>query len=93
MANAHLTVTREKVIVLDDLYSFGEKISIPLDEKISLVENAQRYYSRSANSLKSYEQALEEIPILEEKGQLFQSLFEELQSIDTMATLKIGKRT
>lgn len=88
MANAHLTVTREKVIVLDDLYSFGEKISIPLDEKISLVENAQRYYSKSANSLKSYEQALERIPILEEKGQLFKSLLIELQSIDTMATLK-----
>ena len=54
----------------------GEKISIPLNEKISLVENAQRYYSRSANSLKSYEQALERIPILEEKLQLFQSLLE-----------------
>ena len=88
MANAHLSASGEKVIILDDLYTIGKKISIPLNEKISLVKNAQHYYSKSANSLESYKQALEKIPISEEKLQLLKSLLEELQSIHTMAKLK-----
>ena len=94
MANAHLTVTREKDIVLDDLYSFGEKISIPLDEKNFARRERSTLLFKVSKFDKSYEQALERIPILEEKGQII-SKFARRVTIDRYNghVKKLEKRT
>ena len=92
MANAHQSTSRKKSIELDDLYNVGEKITIPLVDDISLAENAQRYYSKSSNSLKSYEQALERIPILEQKLELFHGLLSDLESFTEIRELNNWKK-
>jgi predicted ribosome quality control (RQC) complex YloA/Tae2 family protein len=92
MANAHQSVSRTKKIELDDLYNIGEKVSIPLVEDISIAENAQRYYSKSSNSLKSYEEALERIPELERRLNTYEELLSGLLEINQMRELTNWKK-
>ncbi len=92
MANAHQPNNRENMIELDDLYNAGEKVSIPLVPESSIAENAQRYYSKSSNSLKSYEQALERIPVLENKLKKYEILLSEIESIHEIRSLNSWKK-
>ncbi len=92
MANAHQPVSRKKVIELDDLYNAGNTILIPIQMDLSLAENAQRYYSKSSNSLKSYEEALDRIPELEKTKDLYSTLLEEIEVITQMRDLNEWKK-
>ncbi len=93
MVNAHVSTKREKVIELDDLYEIDKKISIPLNQELSLAENAQKYYVKASNSLKSYEHALTKIPLLESKLKIYELLVDEVELINEFNTLKQWEKT
>jgi predicted ribosome quality control (RQC) complex YloA/Tae2 family protein len=81
MANAHLGTVNAKEIEVDDLYDAGQKVNIPLEPELDLAENAQRYYKKSSNAERSYEEALKRIPIMEKEKQKAERLLEEAEAI------------
>lgn len=92
MANGHLKKEDPTKIVVVDLYEEGSQIEIPLDEKLTLIENAEKYYSKSKNSLRSYEEALERVPKLEEIKEKLESLQDELLEINRLHELRDWKK-
>lgn len=106
MANAHLGKIDANAITVSDFYNNGEIIDIEIDPKFSIAENAKKYYSKSSNATKSYEQALKRIPELEEQkirlSKMVQALagiqafrdFEEWQKKfgKQLETLDLGKK-
>ena len=81
MANGHLEHSGKDSIEVTDLYKEGGMISIPLNAKLSLVENAERYYEKAKSSVRSYEQALERLPVLEKRLMVTKNLLAELETI------------
>jgi predicted ribosome quality control (RQC) complex YloA/Tae2 family protein len=92
MANAHLGKPDSGKMTFDDLYHAGEQVSINLEENKTIAENAQKYYSRSSNSLKSYEEALERIPKLEHQVEKFEQIVGELEGIKDLRDLQDWKK-
>lgn len=92
MANGHLTPENPKKIEVQDLYDEGNLVKIPLDEKLSVIENAEKYYSKSKNSLRSYEEALERIPELENTQEKLDLVVKELQEINKLYILRDWKK-
>jgi len=88
MANAHQNRGDSDSIEVDDLYNNGERLRIPLLTDLNIPENAQRYYSRSSSTLKSYEEALKRIPELESKREAFIDLANQIDSINDISTLR-----
>ncbi len=92
MANAHLGMPDAQNMTFDDLYNAGEKVTIDLEEKKSIAENAQKYYARSSNSMKSYEEALERIPKLEDQVKKLELIADELEGIKDLRELQDWKK-
>lgn len=92
MANGHLEPDHPSKIKVNDLYEGGAEIEIPLDEKRTVIENAERYYSKSRNSLRSYEEALERIPVLKNKKKQLENLRDEVETINKLYKLKDWKK-
>ncbi len=92
MANGHITPDDPSTIEVDDLYDEGKTIEIPLEEKYSVIENAERYYAKSKRSLESFEEAQERIPILEKKKEQLQKLMEEVEPITSLRDLNDWKK-
>lgn len=92
MANGHVQTADPSRIQVDDLYEEGKKIEIPLDEKLSIIENAEKYYGKSKNSLRSYEEALERIPKLESEKLKLNDLLDELSNINKLHELRDWKK-
>lgn len=87
MANGHLKTDRKNSIEVNDLYDEGNNIKIPLDEKISIIENAEKYYDKAKNSLNSYDEAQQRIPILSKKKQELEALKEQIEEIYSLRAL------
>lgn len=79
MANAHLGQPENDKLIVSDLYKQGEEIEIKVDPNISIVESAEKYYKRSSSSLKSYEQALERIPVIEARKKRLKTMLEQIE--------------
>ena len=92
MANGHLKPENPSKIKVNDLYGEGSEIEIPLDEKLTVIENAEKYYSKSRNSIRSYEEALERIPVLENKKEELEKLRNEIEKINKLYKLKDWKK-
>lgn len=92
MANGHLKTDDPKKIEVSDLYDEGTQIEIPLDEKLTIIENAEKYYSKSKNSIRSYKESLERIPLMEKKKKQLESLEKELELISRLHDLKDWKK-
>ena len=92
MANGHLKPENPKKITVSDLYDEGKEITIPLDEKLSVVENAEKYYSKSKNSARSYEEALERIPLLESKRDKLNEVLSEIEGFSKLHNLRDWKK-
>ncbi|HAH52247.1 MAG TPA: hypothetical protein DCL80_13730, partial [Balneola sp.] len=92
MANGHLMPNDPTKIIVNDLYNEGAEIEIPLVEKLSVIENAERYYSKSRNSIRSYEEALERIPSLEKKKVQLEELRDEIEKINKLFILNDWKK-
>ncbi|MFY0682928.1 MAG: DUF814 domain-containing protein [Balneola sp.] len=92
MANGHVKPDNPKKIQVTDLYNEGNEVEIPLDKKLSVIENAEKYYSKSKSSIRSYEEALERIPKLEKKKAKLVLLEEELGEITSLRDLNDWKK-
>ncbi|MEP1307604.1 MAG: NFACT RNA binding domain-containing protein [Balneola sp.] len=92
MANGHLNPEKPKKIKVSDLYEEGKEITIPLEEKLSVIENAEKYYKKSKNSERSYEEALERIPILEKRRDTLNKFILEIEAISKLYNLKDWKK-
>lgn len=82
MANAHRK-TDEKQVEVKDLYNEGQVVQIPLKEKLSIAENAERYYEKAKGSRKSYKQARQRLPEIEKRLSELEQLRQEVSDIDT----------
>lgn len=92
MANGHIKPDKSKKIIVSDLYDEGNEIEIPLDQKLTVIENAEKYYSKSKNSARSFEEALERIPLLEKKKAKLELLETELGEIGRLRDLTDWKK-
>lgn len=92
MANGHLKPEDDSKIIVNDLYDEEKEIEIPLDKKLSVIENAEKYYSKSKNSIRSYEEALERIPILEQRKELIEDLKKEIEEFNSLRNFNDWKK-
>ncbi len=67
MAHSHKPAPQISLISIDDFYEEGQQVQISVDSTLTMVENAERYYEKSANSKASYEEAKHRVPILRER--------------------------
>jgi predicted ribosome quality control (RQC) complex YloA/Tae2 family protein len=84
MANAHLGSVNKKELEVDDLYSEGDKVTIPIKRDLDIAENAQRYYKKSASAERSYEEAVQRIPRMEKEKEKAETLLQQAQSINNL---------
>ena len=92
MANGHLKPVNPKKLKVNDLYKEGNQIEIPLDEKLTVIGNAEKYYSKSKNSLRSYNEAIEKVPELQKKKKNLELLQDELSEINKLYELNDWKK-
>lgn len=88
MANAHLGNINAEEIEVDDLYSEGEKVTIPLERELDIAGNAQRYYKKSSGAERSYQEAMKRIPEMEAEKEKAEKLLEEAESITNLWEFK-----
>ena len=88
MANAHLGTPVESPVSVSDLYEEGREIQIPVDTSKSLVENAEHYYDRSSNSLKSFEEAQTKTPIIRKEREELQTLLDTLEEMQSLREIQ-----
>lgn len=81
MAHAHLGTVNANEIEVDDLYNEGQMVRISLEPELDIAENAQRYYKKSSNAERSYQEALKRIPIMEDEKQKAERFLEEAEAI------------
>lgn len=84
MANAHLGKVNAEEIEVDDLYDEGKKVKIPLKRDLDIAENAQRYYKKSSSAERSYEEAMNRIPVMEAEKEQAEKLLDEAKSITNL---------
>jgi len=82
MANAHRK-TDGKQVEVKDLYDEGQMVQIPLKQKLSIAENAERYYEKAKGSKKSYKQARQRLPEIEKRLSELEQLQQEVSDIGT----------
>lgn len=92
MANAHLGKPASEKITVNDLYDHGKEIELKVDQELSIAENAEQYYKRSANALRSYEEALERIPVIRKKKERIGKMLEEVTAITDLRDMEDWKK-
>ncbi|MEO1022008.1 MAG: NFACT RNA binding domain-containing protein [Bacteroidota bacterium] len=93
MANAHRELQNSTQFEVENVYSKGEPIAISVDPALSVSANAERYYQRSANSLKSFEQAEEKKPVISAQLEDINQLIEEIESLNTIWEFREWEQT
>lgn len=88
MANAHNQITAGSSISLNNLYDEGNEIIIPINEKLSIAENAEHYYNRASSTLKSYEEATQRIPGIESRYARLKKMESQLSEINYLRDLE-----
>lgn len=88
MANAHIGDVNGEEIEVDDLYDEGNKVNIPLEPELDIAENAQRYYKKSSNAERSYEEALKRIPKMEKEKEKAEMFLKQAESITNLWEFK-----
>lgn len=92
MANAHLGQPSTDTISVSDLYRQGEEIEIKVDPNVSLAESAEKYYKRSSSSLKSYQQALDRIPVIEARRKRLETMRDQIDEIRHLRDIEEWKK-
>ncbi len=58
MAHAHVPISGDKTVLeLPDFYNENKSIKIPVDNRLSIAENAQKFYEKSSKSLRNVEES------------------------------------
>lgn len=75
----------ENIEVLD---FYSRPINIPLDKKLTLIENAGKYYQKHYKTKKDYQRREKELPILAEKANVIQDFINKIESCSDLKQLK-----
>lgn len=86
-ANVYLNKNFIKEIELDD-YNTGEKILIPLDETLSMIENAKRYYKLYSKSKRTKEKTEELLTTLLDTKSYLEEVLYSIESADYIELLE-----
>lgn len=86
MSSPNLKLKFGKEILLNNWE--GNEILIKLDEKLNIVENATKYYTKAKKTEKDAILKEKEIPELSKKLALYQSIKDEFESCDNLKELK-----
>lgn len=92
MANAHLGKPSSTKISVNDLYDEGKELEIAVDQELSIAENAEQYYKRSASALRSYKEALNRIPVIKKKKERIVKMLAEVNEINDLRDLEDWKK-
>lgn len=92
MAHAHLGKTEKPEFVTEDLYEQGKTISIPVNPKLNLAENAGNYYRKAGIAESSYREAKKQIPVHERQKATLLSLKESLEEIYDSRSLRTWEK-
>lgn len=92
MANAHLKNPESPKMNVKDLYEDENEITIDVNPKLTIAENAEHYYSRSSNSLASYSEAIKRIPELEKRKLRLNRMRLELSEIESLREIEDWKK-
>ncbi|NNE70991.1 MAG: DUF814 domain-containing protein, partial [Rhodothermales bacterium] len=77
-----------KKVALPDLFGNGAPVTIPLDESMSGLENANRYYDRARRSRRAREEAERRVASARAWAETTAAVLAELQDIEDGRTLK-----
>lgn len=88
MANLHRDHDGGEQLEVEDLYSGGERIRIPLKSGLSLSENAQRYYEKSRQARTSHTYAVTLYENSKKRYSRVTQLLDELKGIETLQDLE-----
>ena len=62
MAHAHVSIDGElQVLELPNYYNNDEPVDIPIERGLSIAENAQKYYDKSAKAIRSVEESVKRL--------------------------------
>lgn len=88
MSYPHEETKGENSIELHDISGAGTTIQIPVDPKLSAVQNAERYFERARKARQARKEAARRAASVEKRLHDVKSLLQELQSIEDPKELK-----
>lgn len=84
MAHAHEKNEFNDSVTFPDLYNQDEVVEIPLKPKLSLAENAQYYYEKSAKSKRNVEESKRRLGEIKQKLEELKKLETSLKEVDKL---------
>lgn len=88
MAKAGEVPAGAEEVELQDLFTDGATVTVPLDPSLSAVENAERYYDRARRTRRSREEAENRLVQTEERAEKAARLLEALRQIDGLREIR-----
>jgi len=83
MAHAHQSVNPDQEqITLPNFYDGSETVSIPIKPTISIADNAERYYDKSAKAKRNVVESKRRLKEIQKENRELKALFESLNSIE-----------
>ncbi|TVR30218.1 MAG: DUF814 domain-containing protein [Balneolaceae bacterium] len=83
MAHAHQSVNPDQEqITLPNFYDGSEAVSIPIKPTISIADNAERYYDKSAKAKRNVVESKRRLKEIQKENRELKALFESLNSIE-----------
>lgn len=81
MAIGHKKIGEEQSIEVEDFYNNNEPLQISIDNSLSIVQNAEKYYKKSSAAYSSFEDAQSKIPEMEKTLKDLEKLKSEMDEI------------
>lgn len=75
-------------VELEDSFSDGTVLTVPLDPAMSVVENAQKYYDRARRTRRSREEAENRLVDTERRAEEAERLLEALRAVDELRAIR-----
>jgi len=93
MSYPHVETKGKNIIELEDIAAGGETIRIPVDPKLSTIQNAERYFERARKARQARKEAGRRAASVEKRSRDLQKTIRVLESIDDPKELKTFFRT
>lgn len=89
MAQPEIPAPAAKSVQMPDIMSDGSLVDIPLDERLSAVENAQKYYRKAKKSRQARKRSLQRIEGLRDSVTEINRLYEGARNLGSLEEVKI----
>lgn len=88
MANPQLETKGKETVELEDFNYPRKLITVPVDPRLSVIENAQRYFNRARKARHSRTEAERRLTVIEQRIDRIQRLFSDLETVRDPKELK-----